>query len=87
MKSKIIEESFHKLIDVNKEIFQEWKEHSFIMLNWWIGTLLLIIPLLQWLKFRKKESADRLQYAGLFVTLVSSNLVFLYFISPTNFFF
>ncbi|WP_400247724.1 hypothetical protein AB3U99_11545 [Niallia sp. JL1B1071] len=74
MKSKIIEESFHKSIDVNKEIFQGWKQHSFMTLNWWIGILLIIIPLLLWLKFRKKESADRLQYAGLIVALVSSTL-------------
>lgn len=40
--------------------------------QWWIGVSLAIIPWIFWFFFRKKESSDRLLYAGFLVMLLAS---------------
>lgn len=40
--------------------------------EWWLGLALIILPWLLWIKYRKKESSDRLLYAGFFVLIISS---------------
>ena len=42
--------------------------------RWWLLLALAICPWLLWLVLRKKESTDRLLYAGLFVGLIGSSL-------------
>lgn len=63
-----------KIIALNKEKLDIWYEHSFLNWRWWLGIVFIIVPILIWIKCRDKKSADRLQYAGLFVALVSSYL-------------
>jgi len=74
MKTQIFTETYHQAIELNDKIFSGWLEHSLFTWRWWVGILLIIIPLLLWIKYRKKDSADRLQYAGLLVALVSATL-------------
>nr|WP_309101662.1 CBO0543 family protein [Fredinandcohnia onubensis] len=72
--SSIYSDFYKKSLDLNQQILKAWADHSLFTLRWWAGILLIVIPLILWIKYRDKESADRLQYAGLFVALVSSTL-------------
>jgi hypothetical protein len=38
---------------------------------WWFGVFLSIVPWIAWFAFRKKQSTDRLLYAGFFVMVIS----------------
>ncbi|WP_134701174.1 CBO0543 family protein [Ammoniphilus sp. YIM 78166] len=40
--------------------------------QWWAGVSLAVIPWMLWFFFRKKESSDRLLYAGFLVMLLAS---------------
>jgi hypothetical protein len=48
-----------------------WKNEVLFTWEWWLGVALTIIPWIIWFFYRKRESTDRLLYAGLFVSLVS----------------
>ncbi|WP_393960122.1 CBO0543 family protein [Priestia megaterium] len=74
LQSSIFTDFYKKSVDLNKQILHAWVEHSLFAWRWWLGILLIVISLTLWIKYRNRESADRLQYAGLFVALASSNL-------------
>jgi magnesium-transporting ATPase (P-type) len=61
-------EQIHKLIQEKIEI---WSEHVVFSSLWWIGVALSIIPWIIWFIIRKKESSDRILYAGFFVVIIS----------------
>ncbi|MFT8321583.1 MAG: CBO0543 family protein [Bacillus sp. (in: firmicutes)] len=74
MNTQTFSEFYNKTIKLNHQIFNAWQEYTLFTWRWWVGILLIIIPTLLWLKYRKKESKDRLQFAGLFVAFISANL-------------
>jgi hypothetical protein len=51
-----------------------WKKEVIFTWEWWLGIVLTIIPWVLWYIFRKKDSSDRLLYAGIFVGLISLTL-------------
>jgi hypothetical protein len=51
-----------------------WLNNILFTWRWWITILLIILPWILWLFIRKKESSDRLLYAGLFIMVSSSTL-------------
>lgn len=61
---KIILEATTKRIEV-------WNEFVFLSWRWWFLLLSFIIAWTLWVIFRKKESTDRLLYAGVVTMLVS----------------
>ncbi|WP_407272525.1 CBO0543 family protein [Radiobacillus sp. PE A8.2] len=61
-------DQIHELIKIKIEI---WQQHVLFSNLWWLGVALSIIPWVIWIKIRKKESTDRLLYAGLFVMVIS----------------
>ncbi|MET1249388.1 CBO0543 family protein [Sporolactobacillus sp. STCC-11] len=63
-----------KVSALNQQKLTIWYEHSFLNWRWWLGVVFIIVPILIWITCRDKKSADRLQYAGLLVALVSSYL-------------
>ncbi|WHY02544.1 CBO0543 family protein [Neobacillus sp. DY30] len=72
-------ENVKKMIDDNtnqaQEIIQQkieiWSNHVVFSGLWWFGVVLSIIPWLIWIKYRKKDSTDRILYAGFYVIIVS----------------
>ncbi|WCK53567.1 hypothetical protein PP175_19850 [Aneurinibacillus sp. Ricciae_BoGa-3] len=62
---------------MNREYLAIWRDHILFSWEWWVCLLLTIVPWMAWVKFRKKESSDRLLYAGFFVLIISSYLNFL----------
>ncbi|SDC69301.1 MULTISPECIES: CBO0543 family protein [unclassified Candidatus Frackibacter] len=54
-----------------------WYDEILFSWRWWLTLILATIPWIIWIKFRKKESTDRLLYVALFVIGISSWLDFL----------
>jgi len=57
-------EQIHKLI---QEKINIWSEYVLFSGLWWLGVGLSVIPWIIWFIVRKKESTDRILYAGFFV--------------------
>jgi hypothetical protein len=69
--NKLIDENIkeiHKLIEQKVDI---WSEHVLLSGLWWFGVALSIIPWILWFVYRKRESSDRILYAGFFVIIIS----------------
>jgi hypothetical protein len=62
---------FHRAFDHR---IYAWREEVLFTWEWWLGIILTIIPWVLWFIFRKKDSSDRLLYAGIFVALFSLTL-------------
>ena len=69
---KALEESYNLISKANVEMIDNWFKYTFLTWQWWLGLSLAIMPWVVWLIFRKKESTDRLLFAGLFVVIISS---------------
>jgi len=69
---KALEESYNLISKANVEMIDNWLKYTFLTWQWWLGLSLAIMPWVVWLIFRKKESTDRLLFAGLFVVIISS---------------
>ncbi|MDQ0337903.1 magnesium-transporting ATPase (P-type) [Caldalkalibacillus uzonensis] len=72
-----IEQAYTLVEQANQRLHHIWGEHIIFRWEWWLALALTILPWLIWYIWRKKESTDRLLYAGFFVILVSSWLDFL----------
>jgi hypothetical protein len=72
-------ENVKKMIDDNENNLKElvyqkidiWTEHIVFSWLWWFGVTLSILPWLIWMKYRNKESSNRILFAGYFVIVVS----------------
>ncbi|TYP75453.1 CBO0543 family protein [Paenibacillus methanolicus] len=64
-------------IQANKDYFQLWKEHILFGWQWWLQAILFVGPIAAWLLVRRKDSTDRLLYAGCFCLLATSWLDFI----------
>lgn len=63
--------TFYEYQDAFDHRMLAWKNEVFLTWGWWLGIGLTILPWIIWFFLRKKESTDRLLYAGLFVSLIS----------------
>ncbi|WP_332628437.1 CBO0543 family protein [Halalkalibacter flavus] len=73
-KSQIFDDHFSREIQLKNEKIQIWLEHSLFTWQWWFGVIVLLLSILIWLKFRNKNSTDRLLYSGFFVVICASIL-------------
>lgn len=67
-----IREAYRGIYDAHQVLFSTWKEYLLFTWEWWIAIFLTIGPWIVWVIFRKKESTDRLLYAGFFIIIISS---------------
>lgn len=63
---------FWKLHEAHIEYLHLWENGILWSWRWWIALGLIIIPWIVWLVVRKKDSTDRLLYAGFASILLSS---------------
>jgi hypothetical protein len=63
--------AFYKYQEAYEYRLLSWKNEVYLTWEWWLGVALTALPWILWLIFRKKESTDRLLYAGFFVSLIS----------------
>ncbi|HEU5139107.1 MAG TPA: CBO0543 family protein [Bacillales bacterium] len=71
-----IHKAYKALYEVNQAMTQVWVTDSLFAWQWWLQVGLTLVPWTVWLIFRKRDSTDRLLYAGFFAMLVSSWLDF-----------
>ena len=70
--TKAMEDAYSLISQANKDMIDIWLKYTFLHWQWWLGVSLAIVPWTLWIIFRKKESTNRLLFAGLFVILISS---------------
>ena len=72
-KLKEVNELYQLVIKANEEYFQFWLKNTLFHWDFWTALIIFtIIPIVFWLKFRKKESTGRLLFVGMFVLIISS---------------
>jgi hypothetical protein len=67
------------IFDMNESQIEElirqkvniWSQHVVFSGLWWMGVALTIIPWILWYIYRRKQSVDRMMYAGVSVMVVS----------------
>ncbi|MCF8563469.1 hypothetical protein LLE49_01760 [Alicyclobacillus tolerans] len=64
-------------VEANRQYLVLWKQHILFRGVWWFEVALLVVPLMLWGLFHKRDSTDRLAYTGLIVLLVSAWLDFI----------
>lgn len=62
---------FKTTVNLNDKLIHIWMRDIVFTWQWWITVGLLVLPWAIWLLLRKKESSDRLLYAGLYVFLMT----------------
>jgi hypothetical protein len=63
---------FQKLHEAHVEFLHLWQNDVLFTWRWWIDLMLILLPWTIWLIVRKKDSTDRLLYAGFASILLSS---------------
>jgi hypothetical protein len=59
-KTSIYNNYFEKQNDLNYEKLHIWLDYTVFSWRWWLGVLIMVCLTVIWLKFRKKESTDKL---------------------------
>jgi hypothetical protein len=67
-------EFYHEVFNISEAYKRYWLEHTLFHWDFWINVLFSIVPIVVWIKVRKRESSNRLLFSGMFVLIVSSYL-------------
>jgi hypothetical protein len=63
------------LVDkANEEYIKFWISDLFLSWRWWLCTILVVTSWVLWFMFRKKDSTNRLLFAGFIVMIISDIL-------------
>jgi hypothetical protein len=71
---KLIDHNYIQIHNLLQEKLEIWLHHVVFSGLWWFGVGLSIIPWIIWFLYRKKDSTDRILYAGFFVMGISLSL-------------
>lgn len=74
---KMLEYSYALIYQANLNMIDAWLKYQLFTWRWWLQLFLTVVPWILWLIIRKKESSDRLLYAGFFTLIISSWLDFM----------
>jgi hypothetical protein len=74
---KGMEDTYSLITQSNNDMISLWLKYTFLTWQWSLGVCLATIPWVLWLIFRRKESTNRLLFAGLIVIIISSWLDFM----------
>lgn len=72
-----IKKAYEEVRDANSLSEDVWLKHVVFTAEWWVAVCLVLVPWTLWFIFRKKNSTDRLLYAGIFVISIASWLDFI----------
>jgi len=67
-----LEKAYGLITQANKDMIYIWYHHILFTWRWWLSFSFTIFPWVTWIVMRKKESTNRLLYAGLLTMLLSS---------------
>lgn len=68
---KMIDDNVYEIEKLVQQKIDIWSTHVVFSGMWWFGVAISVIPWLIWFKFQKKNSSDRILYAGFFVMVIS----------------
>jgi hypothetical protein len=74
---KQIEDAYELVVAGNHRYLHLWQQEILFTWRWWLSISLLLLSWVVWILSRKKESSDRLLYAGFFVIIATSWMDFL----------
>jgi len=69
---KGMEDAYNLITQANNDMITLWLKYTFLTWQWWLGVFLSIAPWIVWIIVRKKDSTNRLLFAGLLAILISS---------------
>lgn len=73
-----IGEFYNDVSKANVDYLKHWFDHTLFHWDFWLSLIVFTIaPIVFWIKFRKKESSNRLLFVGMFVLIISSWLDFI----------
>lgn len=58
---KIIDDNTNQALEVIQQKIEIWSNHVVFSSLWWFGVVLSILPWLIWIKYRKKDSTDKIK--------------------------
>lgn len=67
-------EFYSQRYQVHQQMAEFWRSNIFLSWRWWLMAIMTVLPWPLWFLLRRRESADRLMYAGLFIALVATIL-------------
>jgi len=77
-KMKQVGEFYQEVSTANQHYLKYWLDHTLFHWDFWLSLILFsIVPIIFWIKIRKKESSNRLLFTGMVVFIISSWLDFL----------
>lgn len=76
-KLKKVGEFSEKVTQTHNEYIDYWLHNTLFHWDFWLSLVLSILPWAVWMKFRKKESSDRLLFVAFSVIIISSWLDFI----------
>lgn len=71
---KRIDELTRNSFNLSKELQKEWMKGTIFTWHWWLLVALTVLPWVFWIFWHKKDSTNRLLYAGFFSILVAKLL-------------
>lgn len=77
-KQKKVGEFYDKVVDTHYEYLDFWRENTLFHWDFWVTLVYFtLLPWVIWIKYRKKESTQRLLFVGFYVIIISSWLDFI----------
>jgi hypothetical protein len=77
-KIKKVGEFYNEVSKANEDYLKYWLDNTLFHWDFWLSLIVFtIVPIVFWIKIRKKESSNRLLFTGMFVFIISSWLDFL----------
>ncbi|WP_318503823.1 CBO0543 family protein [Bacillus sp. T3] len=66
-------EFYQDVTKANHDFLKYWMDHTLFHWDFWLSLIVFtILPIIFWIKIRKKNSSNRLLFSGMFVIIVSS---------------
>lgn len=77
-KLKEVGEFYSEIAKTNQDYLNYWLNNTLFHWDFWVSLIIFtIVPIVFWIKIRKKESSNRLLFSGMFVFIISSWFDFL----------
>lgn len=76
-KMKRVDDIYDKVTKANMEYLHFWRENTLFHWDFWVSLFFIVVPIIFWLRWRKKESSNRLLLVGFFVIIITSWLDFI----------
>lgn len=74
---KKVGEYYEEVHKAHEDFLKYWIDNTLFHWDFWVSLAFTVLPIIFWIKFRKKDSSNRLLFSGMFVCMITSWLDFL----------